>query len=39
MTNPETGYEKAHRQVELIFRQFFRPEEWLHAKARSICAT
>lgn len=23
MTNPETGYEKAHRQVEQIFRQFF----------------
>lgn len=23
MKNPETGYEKAHRQVEQIFRQFF----------------
>ena len=23
MTNPETGYEKAHRQVEQVFRQFF----------------
>ena len=23
MTNPETGYEKAHRQVEQIFRRFF----------------
>lgn len=23
MTNPETGYEKSHRQVEQIFRQFF----------------
>lgn len=23
MTNPETGYEKVHRQVEQIFRQFF----------------
>ena len=23
MTNPETGYEKAHRQVEQIFRHFF----------------
>lgn len=23
MTNPENGYEKARRQVEQIFRQFF----------------
>lgn len=39
MINSETGYEKAHRQVEQIFRQFSQPEEWLHAKARSVCAT
>lgn len=23
MTNPETGYEKAHRQAERIFREVF----------------
>lgn len=39
MTNPETGYEKAHRQVEQIFRQFSQPGGWLHAKGRSVCAT